>query len=211
MGMSLAELMRFEPRQPEHSVIAPLSTTKDVMKKLLTRVALCVGLVAGASSSQAALVHWTLDGVRFNDGSTASGSFDFNADTSTFTNVLITTTAASITYVTTDLATTFFGLDASGINLIDDYLPAGDNTGHAILNLDFLSPLTNAGGIVGLVTGFPSFEGNCGIADCSSGGISREALGDGRVIGAAVVPAPAGLGLVGLGLVGLGLTRRPRR
>lgn len=178
------------------------------MNKMFARIALCAGLAAMASLAQASPVHWVLNGVQFTDGSTATGSFDFDAATTTYSNVSITTSTNSTTYLTTDLATVF-GLDATGINLIDNFVSGGNNSGSAILNLDFVSALTDAGGVVGITIGFPSFEGSCLAANCGSGTILRESVRGGSVVGTAI-PEPGVLSLVGLSLAGLALTRRSR-
>jgi hypothetical protein len=52
-------------------------------------VLILIGLSLTAS---AAPLLWTLEGVTFAGGGTASGSFDFNADTNVYSNVDITTT-----------------------------------------------------------------------------------------------------------------------
>ena len=65
------------------------------------RSALVVGLCALAvicvlsGSAAAAPVTWTLDGVAFDDGGTASGSFVYDAATNTYSAISITTTAGS--------------------------------------------------------------------------------------------------------------------
>lgn len=181
------------------------------MKKLFSTLAVCSGLMFVPLAAHAALVVWTLDGVVFDDGSTASGSFTFDAATTTFSSLSISTTSGA-SYELADLAGSVFGADANGVNVVDGYLFGGDNTGRAILNLDFVSSLTDAGGIVSIVTGFPSFEGVCGTMDCTSGSVSRFTIAGGRVIGAPVaVSSPGALSMLALGLAALALTRRSAR
>src|SRR5437868_12432491 len=93
------------------------------------------------------------------------GSFVFDAGRSLFSDLLIST--AGFTY-TTDERTPLPRKGSIGIQLIDGFVP-NDNIGKSIFNLDFLSRLTDAGGLVNLRIGFPSFEGLCLSADCTAG------------------------------------------
>jgi hypothetical protein len=61
------------------------------MKKLIAAF-----LLLGFGSAQAIPVIWTLEGVLFEDGGTASGSFVYDADTSTFSDTYIVTTSGSM-------------------------------------------------------------------------------------------------------------------
>lgn len=175
------------------------------MKKALTRMFLGLVLMSAATLANAMPVQWTLSNVTFNDESTVTGSFVFDADTGVFSNVLITTALAS--YDTSEVDTIPFGADATGIQLVDNYVP-NNNAGKRTLNLDFVDALTNGGGIVALALGFPSFEGECIAADCSTGHISRE-VASGEVIAAGgTIPEPESLALLGIGLAALAGMRR---
>ena len=65
------------------------------MKKLCIALSLSIWfLLSGVA--QAITIEWTLNDVVFTDGGTASGSFLYDTDTSTYSNVSIVTTAGSI-------------------------------------------------------------------------------------------------------------------
>ena len=99
-----------------------------------------------AQSASANPILWSLVGVTFDDGGTATGSFVYDADTNTYSNIFITTTAASAfggaTYtLINDIAD---DPTASGIYLVTS-LPA--TPGLPGLMMGFLN-LTNAGGTI---------------------------------------------------------------
>lgn len=62
-------------------------------KTILNAALLAAALLATPLVAQAMPVTWTLSGVTFAGGGTASGSFDFDADLDRYSNVAITTTA----------------------------------------------------------------------------------------------------------------------
>src|SRR5258708_19781801 len=55
-----------------------------------------LGLGVCSVFASAAPVVWTLSGVTFSDGGTASGSFIFDADTNTYSSINVTTTPGSV-------------------------------------------------------------------------------------------------------------------
>jgi hypothetical protein len=149
-----------------------------------------VGMVA--TPAEAAALRWNLQGVTFNDGGTASGSFLFDADTNTFSDVNISTFL-------------------SNGNPVASYVSAlGDATGFAsvipspfsVLTFGFSSPLTNLGGEIALLptTEF-AFVGGLPLSrSISAGSVSAAAT---------PIPTPALLpGLIGLGM---GIARKRKQ
>ena len=176
------------------------------MKRLV--VALTLGIAAAtAPGAQAAPLLWTLYDVTFPDGGAASGSFDFDTSTSTFSNINIATTSgtsfAGATY--TSLAPGY-GAAADGAFFVTGALP--DYTGASLLYLSFNVPLLAAGGAFPLV----STEYTCTSATCQTanplrttqrGYVSTLPIGD-----AISVPEPMSLALLGVGLLGMAAVRR---
>lgn len=182
----------------------------NILKKTLAVVLLSLGTI----SAHATPITWTLAGVTFDDGGTAAGSFVFDADTSSYTDVDITTTAGFASpgtqFDTADLSSGILG------NSSEDRLLLHDIFTNFILAFEFASPLTNAGGAIEIATLGLSYEGaelfntfnECFGPFC--GGLApTRAVTDGR-IASATVPAPLTLGLFGLGLLGLGFSRRQK-
>ena len=178
-------------------------------------LAVVVGVPAWGQVAQAVPISWTLASVMFDDGGTASGSFVFDADTSVYSLIGITTTAGTTltsgtTY--TDEHPFYVGGSLQSLVMLDS-LPAA--LGVRALQLPFLVPLTNAGGTVTLggLTGFG--EGICGavIAFCSSVSASLPfRFISGEVVGTqASVPEPSTLLLLGTGLAMVGVRYRRRK
>jgi len=115
-------------------------------------------------SGRSVPVVWTLSGVTFADGGTASGTFTYDAGTNTYSAVAITTTPGSVR----SGATYAFSLGISGATflLATTVNPAIDQTGLPALLLVYATPLTNAGGTVSLVS--PSQEASCADAGCAN-------------------------------------------
>jgi hypothetical protein len=160
-------------------------------------------LVFGVSA-QAAPVTWTLEGVAFDDGGTASGSFIYDADFDVYSSVNMTTTAGD------DLAGDTYlypnGVFVNQLSLIATSQDVPDLTDVPALALFFSVGLTNAGGSVSL-TSATSRESLCGDVDCNVGlgePFSRNVIA-GTV---SAIPVPAAVWLFGSALAGLGWMRR---
>jgi hypothetical protein len=152
--------------------------------------------------AQAALVKWTLDGVTFEDTSSATGSFIHDASTDMFTEIAIVT----------NVATHSFSLEPSPLTTISFISSnAADLTGVTFMSFKLDSPLTDAGGIVDITLtpgGIGSHEGICGTPDsgCAPRSVERY-IASGSLIGTQV-PVPAAVWLFGSALGLLGWLRR---
>jgi hypothetical protein len=147
-------------------------------------------------------ITWTLSGVTFSDGATASGSFVYNADTDTVSSVEITTTSGALfsgaTYSGVDPG---FGPSALQIVLVTNPSLA-DFTGTGALVLSFMSGsgLTDLGGTVALGGG----EALCNNLGCTSGTLERPITGGDAISSSLVAtPEPGSLFLLGIGMFSL--------
>ena len=119
-------------------------------------------LVFGAAVAKADPVTWYLVDANFSGGGSASGSFDYDADTNVYSNVAVTTSGGN----------TFDGAEYSYGMLGSNYLPSATSVNFSpasqpvanegALVMAFVSALTNAGGVVNIVVGSSlSKEGLC--------------------------------------------------
>lgn len=164
-------------------------------------------LVLAPAPASAVPLLWTLNDVTFNNGGTASGSFRFDADTASYSDVAVTTAGGGID-ASFDLAA---GGNAGFLSLLNA-ADGPDFTGAPTLRLAFLDLLTNLGGEVGLeLNSFSSAIASCGNAECSLlvGGVDFQ-LASGSVISEAVtqVPEPGTLAMLAFGLAAFGFKRR---
>lgn len=169
---------------------------------LLGIIAVMLGLVAQV---EAVPLIWTLQGAVFDDATSASGSFVYDADTNTYSNWLIAVqsgTLSAFTYDTTNSQLNVSNMDATGVLFIK-------NEFDRYINFNFTAPLTNAGGLIpfDLTPFFVSFDvssyecPNCfpGFREFTDGWVTAEGV---------AVPEPSTLTFVGLMLAGLALIAR---
>ena len=173
------------------------------MSKVIRVVLLALVLVGWAGAAQAIPVTWNLQGVTFDDGASATGFFDFDADTNVYSNYQISVTAGGIfpAFIYED-ANSFLGTNnAVFVDFVrDDF--------ESYITLAFDSALTNAGGFIDLtLRNFPAVRGSFECNNCS---VLREITAGAVTTAAAAVPIPAPLTLFVLGLCGLLWTRRTR-
>ena len=161
-------------------------------------VLLCVPSVASADG-----ITWSLSGVTFDDGGTASGSFVYDAVTNTVSSVNIVTTAG-----TTFGGNTYTALDPGFDPPVPYDIPvvpnaSGDLTGTMVLDLELPMPgLTNLGGTVSLLTDVAG-EDVCSNSDCSAvADTPFRMVTAGELVSPVVTtPEPPAFLLVGIGLV----------
>ncbi|MGB6301211.1 MAG: PEP-CTERM sorting domain-containing protein [Rivularia sp. (in: cyanobacteria)] len=160
-----------------------------------------------SSPVKAAVVNWTLDDVIFDDGGTATGSFEYDADTNQIGNFDISVTNGS-TFSSFDyqLAGLFNGFDGSGFSL------RNLNSNNRWFQLVFDSPLTNAGGIVSYNPNL-SFEAACFGVDCSKPVLPARFVDKGTLVGTPPTEeAPEPLTIMGTVLAGgMGVAIKKKR
>ncbi len=143
-------------------------------------VALCLSCVPACATP----VLWTLSGVTFNDGGTASGSFLYNADTNAFTSINVTTTPGSNFSGAAYIAFSPSHSSTNGGELFFVTASSGNLSNTPSLFLDLSSPMTNGGGTISFITSFVAagtgddwFEGQCIGSTCAGGTILRDLTG----------------------------------
>jgi hypothetical protein len=112
-------------------------------KRFLSSLAIGVALSTAALSVQATPITYTLAGVTFADGATASGSFVFDSDTHRSSAFNISTTPGILTAFQWSNANS--GLYFGGGAGINNFTLITTN-GLRVFNFSFLNPFTNAGG-----------------------------------------------------------------
>jgi hypothetical protein len=161
------------------------------MKTLVLRILFtAVALMGLPSSGLAVPVLWTLIGVGFDDGGTASGSFVYDADTNSYSSVNIMTTGGK----SMQGSTYAFAYGDQGYSPGVLYaLTAPSDTdlnGLPAFSLVFSSALTNTSGggqaFIGLQGG--SLEFTCLTANCSLGVAPSRNVSVGAVTGIALSP-----------------------
>ncbi len=178
-----------------------------MMKKLVIGSLALAMSVALSAPVQASVIDWTLEGVTFDDGGTASGMFSIDSSTGQLVSYDITTTLGSTLGGTVyDPSTApFVGYGVYGPNSF--LLITG--TGATYITLEFLNPLTR-GGIDPIVTGYDSIT-NTGSYECNNC-VPFRLVTAGEATSASVPEAPTWtmmlVGFAGLGWVGYRFSRR---
>ncbi len=157
-------------------------------------VLFCVPSIASADG-----ISWTFSGVTFDDGGTASGSFNYDAVAHTYSAINVTTTTGTTLAAATYTSLSFLAIPSDTGVVFG--ASSGDLTNTPLLFLLFDAHLTNSGGIVQLSLLPPndSVEGFCTNPDCSA--FSIRSVTGGEVVGTVVTPEPAAISLLGMGLI----------
>ena len=181
------------------------------MRHLLAAAASAAAL---AASALAAPVAFTLDGVVFGDGTTATGSFVFDPETGEFGDIEITTQSAGgiagATYTVAADGTGDLVIGAPGgdFQFFDFTTEAGaDSAGDTFLSLVVFDQVDDLGGRFALQL---AEEIRCENAGCTFATTLRSGFSGALVGAAAPVPLPPAAALMGAGLIALGGARRRR-
>lgn len=164
------------------------------MNKWIKAGALAIGALSLTSAAIAAPLTWTVNNIVYsNDGPTpvtATGSFKYDADTNTFSDINISTTQGSFTDATvyTQVCTNPGCTVVSSANdiLLISAPYSADMTGNQHMLINLQAPMTNAGGSLAL-----QFAGHekCQTPACIMGGSGLRLADPGATLTAnAVVP-----------------------
>jgi MYXO-CTERM domain-containing protein len=178
------------------------------MSRLWLPLSLALFLILPSAAGAAPLT-WTLDGVVFEDGTTATGSFVFDADTTTFSALSIVTAGGSSIpsgsswFFDDQFATA--QQNAAGISgWVSTSRNGGDQTGAFVLSLFSVGGpvMTNAGGTIVVESGV---VGVCQDSLCQfvENTLPFATLTSGSFVSPRVAPEPAVLWLAGLGIAAL--------
>jgi hypothetical protein len=153
---------------------------------LSERISVVVFSCLAAITVHADPVTWTLTDAVFDDGGTATGSFTYDRDTNTLSDINIVTSATA-----TATGASYTALLSGGptTTRFVQQLQA-DYTGARVLSLNYDGSLTNAGGTVPIGTAF-SAEALCTSSTCNSEAPQRRFVAGSVVAG----PPPVSVGV----------------
>ncbi|MGI9309169.1 MAG: VPLPA-CTERM sorting domain-containing protein [Gammaproteobacteria bacterium] len=159
-------------------------------------------------AAHSATLTWTFNDVVFGDGTTLSGSFDYDADSNIMSNVSVITQANAVLGVEFDWLepTTHTAGIISGIEIVLTPTPyynsvvCADTTCSVDLGIFIENPLSNAGGTVNISNGSELSQSSAPHWGTRARGWSGGTL--------TAVPVPAAVWLFGSALTGLGWMRR---
>ena len=165
--------------------------------KAFSVLALFAAVGIFSDTTQADPIVWTLQGVTFDDGGTATGSFTYDAGTTIYSDWNIS--VQGFIYMPNAFPVSF----ASGNDSTVTFVFSIPRVFGRSLTLTFLSPLTNTGGTSGLVGAPESFE-----RFASRLGTTTRFITAGSVTTApAAVPEPSTLALLASGIFIGGLVK----
>ena len=212
-------MQRWPDEVRESSAVAIGDRIRGMIARLALVLLLGAGLfVTGAAGSP---LLWTLSNVSFTDGGAASGSFVFDADTSVFSAINITTTRG------TSLGGSIYLFPDTGAGVYlnaAELMVLGSNSanlsGSPFLEMDFNlnGMLTDSGGTIDVTF---LHEGVCANATCGGVGAFGTPLLragsqtgdqiDGTASAQAAAPEPSAVSLTGIGFGAIALILTARR
>ncbi len=169
----------------------------------LMRLGLGTLLLGAATMAGAGPTDWQLSGVTFDDGTKMTGSFVYDASTDTLDSYSLTVNNGSLsafTYNSSDSSQYGTTIGTGGYSgTSNDELFLLDNDYSRYLQLDFASPLTNAGGTSLLLTGGPQSDNGQASFECDNcSNIRYVTAGE-----ATTLPEPGSIALFGIAFAGL--------
>lgn len=163
-------------------------------------MAVAIALIAASVSAQATPITYTLQNVRFADGTAATGSFAFDANTHLSSGYNISTTLGTLSAFIWNQSDSglYYGGGAGPNNFV-----LITTNGQRVFNFSFLNAFTNAGGTYAINIASTYECNNCGT-------FRRVTAGSVTSVAATAVPEPgtAALMLAAFGAFGLGARRR---
>lgn len=179
--------------------------TRDIMNINKLRVAIVAStlMLGAALPAQAALMTWTLSGVQFSDGTTATGSLIMDSTTRNYTSFSVSTFEGTLSQFTYNDSNSglYFGGGAGPNNFI-----LFTDTGERYFNFSFAAPLDSLGGKFAL---FPATSYEC----MNCGTFRMITAGSLTTLDAAEIPEPStgALLLPALAMMGWMARRRKQR
>jgi hypothetical protein len=162
-----------------------------------------------AATAAATLLTWRLQGVTFDDGGAASGSFAYDATANLYSSFNIVTTTGSVRTGATYLFVNPNAFISNATNLAVVTQGSGDLTGTPWYDSVFVVPLTNAGGTVAIDLVHGGGEATCAPPLNCPGTVAPNRFFTAGVV--TTVPEPSTFRLLTLGLAAIVASPRPIR